>query len=376
MSARRLTVVQALPRLESGGVERGAVEVCEELTRRGHRAVVVSAGGPMVAEVQAVGGAHVEMPVAKKSPLTLTSVRPFRRLLRDLDAHIVHARSRVPAWVAYLAWKKMSPGNRPRFVTTLHGLNSVNRYSEIMTKGERVIAVSQSAERHLLRHYPRLDPSRVTVIHRGVDPSEFPHGHRPAQSWLHAWHDEFPALRGARTLTTIGRLTRLKGHHAFIDLIASLSKQFDDLRGVIVGSEDPRRRAYAQELRARIEREGLSDRIVMTGHRADVREIASVSDAVCCLSAKPESFGRTALEALRLGTPVLGWDHGGVGEILGTVSPEGAVPLNDDAELLRRAEALLSHEKTLVPKSEAFTKRSMLEAIVDLYESMAGERHA
>jgi len=169
VSARRLTVVQALPRLESGGVERGTVEVVEELAQRGHRAIVVSAGGPMVEEITRAGGEHVTMGVAKKSPFTLARAHKLRRLLRETHADVLHARSRVPAWVCLFALRGMDDATRPRFVTTVHGLNSVSRYSEVMTRGDLVIAVSESAERHVTRNYPRLDPSRVRVIRRGVE---------------------------------------------------------------------------------------------------------------------------------------------------------------------------------------------------------------
>ena len=372
MSARPLTVVQALPRLESGGVERGTVEVAGELMRLGHRAIVLSAGGPMVVEIERAGGEHVTMNVAKKSPLTLATARELRRLLRETHADVLHARSRVPAWVCLFALRGMKPDERPRFVTTVHGLNSVNRYSEIMTRGELVVAVSDAAKRHVTESYPLLDPARVRVIHRGVDPEEYPHGYTPSAQWLERWRNDFPQLAGARLLTTIGRLTRLKGHHEFITLLGGLTEERADVRGLIVGGEDPRRLAYARELRARIEREGLSDRVILAGHRSDAREIASISRAVCCLSSTPESFGRTALEALRLGTPVLGWDHGGVGEILREVYPDGAVPLNDRDALARRASALIASEKQPVRPFDAFTKREMLEKIIALYEEVAG----
>lgn len=375
MSRRALTVVQAVPRLESGGVERGTVEVVEALVSRGHRAVVASAGGPMVREVEAAGGEHVEMPVAAKSPATLLSVRKMRRLLRDVRADVLHARSRVPGWVCWLAWRGMSAAERPRFVTTVHGLHSVGWYSSVMMKGEVVVAVSEAARRYVLENY-RVDASRVRVIHRGVDPDAFPHGFEPGAAWRAEWGRAFPGVRfgegDRRVLTMIGRLTRLKGHHAFLDLVSRLAGEGIDVHGLIVGGEDPRRAAYARELRERVAREGLGERVTFTGHRGDIREIAAASDAVCALSSTPESFGRSALEALRLGTPVLGWDHGGVGEVLRAVWPEGAVPLGDVESLAARARGLLKGDRAVVPPTELFTKRAMLEAIVGLYEELAG----
>jgi len=374
VSGRALTVVQAVPRLESGGVERGTVEVVEALAARGHRAVVASAGGPMVREVESAGGEHVEMPLAKKSPLTLLSVRRMRRLLRDVGADIVHARSRVPGWVTYLAWRGMG-ADRPRFVTTVHGLHSVGRYSSVVARGEVVVAVSEAARRYVLENY-RVDESRVRVIHRGVDPEAFPHGFEPGDAWRAEWARAFPGVRFGegerRVLTMIGRLTRLKGHHAFLDLVSRLDGEGIDVHGLIVGGEDPRRAGYARELRERVAREGLGERVTFTGRRGDIKEIAAASDAVCALSSTPESFGRSALEALRLGTPVLGWDHGGVGEVLRAVWPGGAVPLGDGEALAARARGLLSGDRVVVPPTELFTKRAMLDAIVGLYEELAG----
>jgi hypothetical protein len=85
----------------------------------------------------------------------------------------------LPAWIGWLAWRGMDPATRPRFVTTVHGLYSVSRYSAIMTRGERVIAVSETVRDYLRRGYPGLPAERIQVIPRGVDPVEFP-------AWLSA----------------------------------------------------------------------------------------------------------------------------------------------------------------------------------------------
>ena len=366
---RPLTIVQILPRLDSGGVERGTLEVSRALVDAGHRSIVVSAGGRLVDELTAQGGEHHELQVAAKNPSTLFSVCPLRRFLRETRADILHARSRVPAWVAHLAHRKMPPTARPRFVTTVHGLHSVSAYSAIMTRGEAVIAVSNAAERYIFENYPKTPRDRVRVIHRGVDPEEFPHAFTPSAEWSEAWRHEHTALEGKKLVTIIGRLTRLKGHHAFLSMIKAVGDT--DVHGVIVGGEDPRRHAYAQELYERVKREGLADRVTFTGHRADAREIAAISDLVVSLSSKPESFGRSVLESLRLGTPVLAWDHGGVSEILEAIYPQGAVPLNDENALISRAYEILSAPKQLVPPSDRFTKREMLEKTLELYEELA-----
>src|SRR5574340_562156 len=152
--AKKLTVLQLLPALESGGVERGTLEVADALVQRGHRALIMSGGGRLVAPLTKLGAEHYTWPIGVKSPRTLLLVHKLRRFLIEQQVDIVHARSRVPAWIAYLAWRGMEPAMRPRFVTTLHGMYGVNRYSRIMTRGEAVIAVSDTVREYILQNYP------------------------------------------------------------------------------------------------------------------------------------------------------------------------------------------------------------------------------
>ncbi|MEZ5541521.1 MAG: glycosyltransferase family 4 protein [Pseudomonadota bacterium] len=371
MAGRRLTVLQVLPALESGGVERGTLEVAAALVRAGHRSLVVSAGGRLVADLTAAGSAHVAMAVGRKSLRVLAEVRPLRRLLDAEGVDILHVRSRLPAWIAWLAWRGLPPATRPRFVTTVHGLYSVNRYSAIMTRGERVIAVSDTVRRYILDHYPGVDPQRVVTIYRGVDPAAFPYGFRPAPDWLAAWHGQYPSLQGCRVLTLAGRLTRLKGHADFIDLVATLVARGIDVHGLIVGHLDPRRQAYVGELQRLVKDAGLQDRIIFTGQRSDIREIYAVSDLVLSLSNRPESFGRTVLEPLCLGVPVLGYDHGGVGEILAALYPAGRVAPGDGAALAAAAARLLA-DPPPVPRESPFTLGAMLDTTLALYRDLAG----
>lgn len=368
MAARRLTVVQVLPALVSGGVERGTLEVAAALVQRGHRSIVISAGGPMVDELQAAGSEHVQWPIGHKSLLTLRYVRRLRRFLRQEQVDIVHARSRLPAWIAHLALRAMPAAVRPHFVTTVHGFYSVGRYSAIMTRGERVIAVSEAIARYVRQHY-EVPPQRLTVIHRGVDRSQFPYHYRPDEDWLQRWYRDFPQLRQRRVLTLPGRLTRLKGHEDFLRLMAALVAAQQPVHGLIVGGEDPRRRAYAESLQQQVQTLGLQSHVTFTGVRSDMREIYAASDLVLSLSGKPESFGRTVVEALSLGVPVIGYDHGGVGEILRTVYPAGLVSFGDGERLRKKVEDMLAAAPA-VPPDHPFELAPMLARTLELYESI------
>ncbi|MBU6418065.1 MAG: glycosyltransferase, partial [Xanthomonadaceae bacterium] len=153
-SPTRLTVVQLLPALENGGAERSTLEVSRALVAAGHRSIVVSAGGRMVERLEREGGEHVTLDIGSKSLRSLARIGPLRRVLSGIDPDIVHARSRVPAWLAWYALRGLHP--RPHFVTTVHGLNTPGHWSGVMIRGDRVIAVSQTVHDFLLSHYPRV----------------------------------------------------------------------------------------------------------------------------------------------------------------------------------------------------------------------------
>ena len=357
--------MQVLPALSGGGVERGTLEVAQYLVQQGHESVVLSAGGALVEQLEREGSRHIELDIGRKSPFTFRLIWRVRDLLRREKPDILHLRSRMPAWVCRLAWSGLKPEERPHLVTTVHGLYSVGRYSGIMCRGERVIAVSDTVKAYIEQHYPQTDMRRVRVIFRGIDPAEFNRGYRPADTWLQAWRSQYPQLQGQRILTLPGRLTRLKGHHDFIDLIRELRVDNLPVHGLIVGGEDPKRQAYARELRERVRKEGLESAITFTGARSDIRDIYAVSDLVLSLSTKPESFGRTVAEALSLGTAVVGYAHGGVREILDTVFPAGRVPCRDRERLKAVVTDLLADPQ--VPGEMPFLQRSMLEQTLSCY---------
>lgn len=367
---KKLTVLQLLPALESGGVERGTLEVAHALVERGHRALVMSAGGRLVAPLIETGAEHFNWPVGTKSLRTLFLVRKLRRFMIEKGVDIVHARSRVPAWLTWLAWRGMNPGTRPRFVTTVHGLYGVNRYSGIMTRGEAVIAVSETVREYILEHYPDTLPWRIHVIHRGVDGKAYPYGWKPDAAWQARFFAQFPAARDCTLVTLPGRITRLKGHEDFIELIGRLKRRGLPVHGLIVGGATQSKRRYLQKLHYRVRSAGLASDISFTGQRDDLKHILAVSQLVLSLSSQPESFGRTTLEALRLGVPTAGYEHGGVGEILRTVYPAGLLPPGDLDASCQRTGSLLAHPQP-VPEGDFFPLRAMLDRTLALYEQLA-----
>ncbi|MBJ06784.1 MAG: glycosyl transferase [Verrucomicrobiaceae bacterium] len=358
-----MKVLQILPELNSGGVERGTLELAGYLVARGHQSVVVSNGGSMVKSLQENGSSHIRMPVHSKSPKALLQVRALRRVLRMERPTILHVRSRLPAWISYLAWKKMPPEQRPVLISTVHGFNSVNSYSRIMTMAERVIAVSDCIKKHVIRHYPSCPPARIHVIPRGVDPDCYHPAHKPDTHWKSKWKEEFPELQGRKLVTLPGRITRLKGHEDFFAVMAQLPAEF---HGVVAGGAHSRKRGYMEELMRHLTRTNLRERITFIGQRNDMREVLSESSMVVSLSQSPESFGRTTLEALSLGTPVIGYDHGGVGEILRSCFPEGRVPKGEVNKVVQMIPRIMEQTPSIEAPGN-FTLSRMLSSTMSLY---------
>lgn len=367
-----MKVLQILPELNSGGVERGTLEIAAHLVLAGHEALVVSNGGRLVNTLEKSGARHVALPVHKKRLGSLRQVRPLRRLLETERPDIVHIRSRVPGWLAWLALRKMDAATRPRLVSTMHGFYSVNAYSAIMTRGERVIAVSESVREYVLRNYPQVGAERVRVIHRGVAPEEFPRGYRPSAEWLAEWRRAFPGLAGKRVLLMPGRMTRWKGQLDFIALIGELKRRGQAVHGLIVGETHPKKRAFLDELKAEVAARGLEREVSFLGHRPDVRDVMAVSDVVYSLSRDPEAFGRVSLEAAALGRPVIGYEHGGVAEQLRVLLPEGLVPVGEAAALVATTERFLVAPPEPALVAAPFTQAAMGAATLAVYAEVAG----
>lgn len=365
-----LTVVQLLPALESGGVERSTLEIAQALVEAGHRAIVVSRGGRLVPRLQALGAEHVALDIGAKSPRVLRTVRPLRALLARGGVDIVHARSRLPAWMGLMALRGMDMASRPAFVTTVHGLNSPSRYSAVMTRGERVVCVSDTVRGYVLRHYPATDAAKLRVIPRGIDPAAFPRRAHPdagARAWAASLH---PALAGDGPLLLLpGRGTRLKGHGDALALLARLRAAGLDARLWLPGAREAGREAYIADLEREAAALGIAQAVAFTPPTDAIARAYAASDLVLQLSRKPEAFGRTVLEALSVGRTVLGWAHGGVGELLAQLQPAGAVmPFDADALHARALELLARPPQP--PATIPQTLQAMQEATLAVYAEL------
>ena len=365
-----MKVLQILPEMNAGGVEMCVLETARHLVNDGHEAIVVSNGGRLVGELEKAGARHVAMPVHRKSIGSLLQVLPLRRLLMSERPDILHIASRVPGWIAWLACRGTPIGGRPHFVSTVHGFYSVNSFSSIMTRGERVIAVSESIRDYIMANYPRTPVENIRVIPGGVEPERYARGFQPDIAWMETWRREQSQCEGKILLTLPGRITRLKGHGDFFQLIAGLKQSGLSVHGLVVGDTHPKKQAYLAELRARAIELGVGDGVSFLGHRNDLREILAVSDVVLSLSQQPESFGRTVLETLALGRMFVGYDHGGVGEQLRKLFPQGGVKLGDQTGLLAVTRRVLTERPAPGVVGEPYTLDCMCRSILNVYQEI------
>jgi len=359
-------VVQALVSLGIGGSEMVAVEITERLRAEGHRVTVVAADGPLASRVTAAGADLLAWPIGRKRLGTLRYIRQLRSWLLENPADIVHVHSRLPAWICYLALRKLPPDKRPVFITSMHGQYSVSAYSAIMARGDHVIAVSNHIRNYTLKNYLPPDSPQLQTIYGGTSREDFPYGYQPTSHWLQNTHTEFPRLKDKRILLLPGRLSRYKGHATFIELLAVLQSEFNDIHAVILGRAKPGSR-YINELEGLAGRFGVSDKLTFCGARTDMRDWMAASSLVFNLcSDPPEAFGRIVPEALCLGVPVIAWEHGGVKEILRQMFPAGAVEPDNLAALIHKTREFL-HSLPVVNNSNAFSLQASMDQTMNLY---------
>jgi glycosyltransferase involved in cell wall biosynthesis len=301
-----LTIVQMLPELESGGVERGTLEIGRFLAENNHRSIVISGGGRMVEQLEAEGSRHINWNVGSKGPQVLKYLLPLRNLLKKEKVDVLHLRSRMPAWVGYMVWRTLPKKNRPILVTTFHGFYSVNSYSAIMTKGMGIIAISKSIEEHIRKAYGV--EKEIELIFRGVDKEKFDPSAVDAAA-VQSYRDLWGIEADRQVIMLPGRLTRLKGQDLFIRALAQLKNR--NFQAVIVGDLHDNQ-GFSAELRQMIEVLGLTDNVALVGHCDNMPAALMLADIVVSASSnEPEAFGRTTIEAMAMGKPVVATAHGG-----------------------------------------------------------------
>lgn len=309
-----MKILQILPSLDDGGVERGTVDSNRLYIKAGHESWVISAGGKRVAEIERDGGKHLTLDVKSKNPLTaLPRMLALRKAIKQIQPDIIHYRSRVPGWLTL--WANATRALRLPVVSTLHGLNHRCFYSSVMVRADRVICVSSAGLAFVKENYPWVQDAKLKIIPRGVD-IDFFSPNALNQTWMDTFIREHH-LAGKFIATAIGRVSALKGIDTLVRAIAELKETHPDCVALIVGGPQKNQERVMDDLHTLAAELGVSDRVHFVGSQRAIPEIAALSNVVCsCNTKKPESFGRTVAEALAMNTPVIAAKHGGVLDII------------------------------------------------------------
>lgn len=372
-SSRPYNVLQVLPALDAGGVERTTIEVAEALVEAGHGAYVVSGGGRLVQRLTKTGATHFTARIGSKGLFSFPwRVAALRKLIVMNKIDIIHARSRAPAWAA---WRAALAEGIP-FVTTYHGIYNEGflgkrRYNSIMARGDLVIANSNFTAEHIKATH-KTPEARIRVIPRGVDMDVFdPEAVSPVR--IEAVWKKWAVKSEDRVILLPARLTRWKGQTVAIKALAKLPEDT-----VLVCAGDPQGRDdYVNELRKLAEKLGVAGRLRLPGHEPDMAAAYLAADRVTTPSTDPEAFGRTAAEAQAMGRWVVATNHGGALDVIEAGRTGALVPPGDPDALAR---ALLGVPGTYDGASararvEAhFSKRSLQNATLNVYEEVLAGR--
>lgn len=313
-----MKIVQLVPAMDQGGVERGIVEMNRVLVAAGHDNLVVSVGGRLNERIIADGGRVANIDIKSKNPLTAFSrAKKLRKLLESERPDVVVAHSRVPAWLFVLANRKL----KLKWITFAHGANSVSAYSKVMTYGDVTVTPSQYIADYLIEHY-NIDKSLLRVIPRAIDREKFDIT-KLDREFMDSKRREWK-LDGFRVVMGLGRITQLKGYDVLIRALAHLQRTHvaakvntPNWKLVIVGEAEALRKEYEEELRKLVVELGVGDNVVFVGAQSKVAECLSLADIVVSANyRKPEAFGRSMAEALAMDKPVVATAFGGALDIV------------------------------------------------------------
>ena len=295
-----MNVLQIIPELNVGGVETGTIDFARYLVNAGHKAVVVSAGGELVKRLESCGAIHYRLPVHKKSIFTMLKTIPrLVEIIKREQIDIVHARSRVPAWIAYFASRR----TRKVFITTCHGYYKQHPFSYVMGWAKRVIVLSNVIARRMIEGFG-VPYERIKFIARSVDLEKFKYISPDTKR-----KEEF-------NVGIVGRITPIKGHLDFVKAMAKAARLIPRLKVWIVGDAPASKAAYKEQLQILVRRLGLWPSTEFLGTQRDIPAILSHLDLLVLATTTQEAFGRVIIEAQAAGVPVVATKVGGVIDVI------------------------------------------------------------
>ncbi|MBL7131586.1 MAG: glycosyltransferase [Candidatus Omnitrophica bacterium] len=354
------------PSLNSGGVETGTIDLSKSLKNLGEDVIVASSGGQLVRELEKANIKHIQLPIHKKSLTAFSQIPKLINIIKQEHIDIVHAQSRVPAWIAFFACKN----TRIPFITSCHGYYSKHLFSNIMGWGKKVIVISQIIGRHMQENFG-VPKERIRLVYRGVDLSRY-----------HFQADKYRFPKHKFRIVNIARITPIKGQREFIKAINIVAKQIPNIEVWLVGSADKKKRHYEINLYRLVKELNLENKVKFLGRRSDISEILKDTDLLVLSTQVPEAFGRAIIEAGAIGVPVCATKIGGIVEIIedkkdGLLFDCGDINSMAQAIIMMIKDPDLRQQcrKNLRMKiQDKFSLKQMSEETLDVYRETKGQK--
>ena len=355
MSKNKYTIAQILPALNTGGVERGVVEISRALTESNFRSIVISSGGYFESQLRRNGAIHYKLDVHSKNPFRWVKIRnQLKVILEEEKVDLLHLCSRAPAWIAFPLGSILDIP----VITSVHmrfrRTNILKKiYNSVLTKGDAIIAISKHIENSIKTVFPKVG-HKINVIHRGVDlelfnPNNIKAGRIIAQSKTLNLRDNVPVIVMA------SRPAMWKGYSV---LITALSKVKEDFQCVLIGAGDGSTK-FQKILIDKIIRLKLEAKVKLLKSTRDIQATMILGDIVVMPSLTPEPFGRVILEAQALGKIPIAFDHGGASEtIIDGKNGFLAKPVDVDS-LSKKISLALSLKGSKMEKIGEFSKKNV-----------------
>lgn len=307
------TILQVVPALVSGGIERGTLEIAKTLVQNGYKSLVLSSGGPLVDQLVENGSLHIKHDVASKNPFRIWhNAKKIASIVKQHNVDVIHARSRAPAWSCAMA----SKSTNTKFITTFHGIYNFNniikkRYNSIMTQGDVVIAVSDFVKNHIIDNYD-VDVNKINVIHRGVNHNEFSLQNLEEHK-LASMREKYKVPPNTPILLLPARFTNWKGH---MQLLEALEYIKDKNFYCILAGDLGKHPNFVQRVKDTIIANKMQAKIQIFGNEPDIKSLYGIADIVLSTSIEPEAFGRTIIEAQSMEKLVIASGIGGAAETI------------------------------------------------------------
>lgn len=331
-----MKVLQLLSSVNYDESERGIYYIAHSLIKNGHDSIIISSASKnheLIKRLISDGSLYYQLSIPKKSWSSLRHVIKLKNIIDTTKPDVIHVHSRTPAWI--LHWALKFTQHKPKIAASIYGFYSINSYSQGLFYSDLLICASESIYRYIVNavhHLESLDkPFNIIRISRGVDVRLYPYRHKVSVHWLNHVFAEFPELEKKRWLLFATHIGDEQGQEWLIDIIGNLKGQFSNLHIVVMDDNITDKITDGQsviynDFYQRVHALGLLSYVSFVGKKpTDLKDWLSCAEIVLSLANHPESIGMTALQAIHLGTPVIGWDKGAFGDILTALYPNGLV---------------------------------------------------